>query len=476
MNAWLSGTSWRVLLLGVVALTASWGTVGAAVYEVGPGHSLKEPGEVPWESLMPGDLVQIHWRAEPYRSKWVICRRGTEEAPIVVRGVAGPEGQLPVIDGRDAITRPQLNYWHEERSIIKIGGANEPPDLFPGHIVIENLEIRSGREPYFFTGRKGRTAYKDLAAAIFISKGEHIAIRNCVLHDCGNGFMTSAQTRDVLLEGCHVYGNGVEGSVYMHNIYTSSQGMTFQYNRLDPLRPGCPGNNLKDRSSGLVVRYNRIQGGNRQLDLVDAEDSEELRNDPAYWRTLVYGNLLIENQVEDNNQIVHYGGDSGRKQWYRPGTLYFYNNTVISYRASTTTLVRMSSDAQRVHAFNNILYATAGGRYLALTAGRGELIVENNWLPEGVAWVAGRRGEDLSTNLLGTDPGFRDLGRGDFRLREDSPACGKGRELPEALLPDFAVSRQYVLESLHLPRGRTGLPGVAAPDLGALECHSYGGR
>jgi hypothetical protein len=63
--------------------------------------------------------------------------------------------------------------------------------------------------------------------------------------------------------------------------------MVYQFNHFGPLRANCPGNNLKDRSAGTVIRYNWIEGGNRQLDLVDAEDSAELRNHPSYSRTLM---------------------------------------------------------------------------------------------------------------------------------------------------------------------------------------------
>src|SRR6185436_15373913 len=118
-----------------------------AVYAVGPGQPLATIADVPWATLAPGDTVLIHWRAQPYREKWVICRQGTGEAPITVRGVAGPGGELPVIDGRDATTSASLNFWNEQRGVIKIGGANNPPDTMPRHITIENLEVRSGRPP-----------------------------------------------------------------------------------------------------------------------------------------------------------------------------------------------------------------------------------------------------------------------------------------------------------------------------------------
>lgn len=133
---------WSLLISAIPVFSPH---ASAKDYVVGPQAPLNELEEVPWESLEPGDKVLIHARKEPYRSKWVICRRGTTDQPIVVMGIANSSGQRPVIDGRDALTRSSLNFWSERRGIIKIGGANRPADLIPAHITIANLEIRSAR-------------------------------------------------------------------------------------------------------------------------------------------------------------------------------------------------------------------------------------------------------------------------------------------------------------------------------------------
>src|SRR5258707_603140 len=98
----------------------------AGEYEVGSGKKCAALADVPWEKLAPGDVVSIHWRAEPYREKFVLCVCGTEEKPIVIHGVPNEKGELPVLDGRDASTPKALDYWGGERSVIKIGGANKP--------------------------------------------------------------------------------------------------------------------------------------------------------------------------------------------------------------------------------------------------------------------------------------------------------------------------------------------------------------
>ena len=127
-------TPLRKLLTGISVGALFCGTAipgAASDYDVGsePGM-LANIGDVPWESLAPGDWVLIHWRAEPYREKWVICRRGTAENPIVVSGIPGPGGELPVIDGRNATTRLALSYWNEVRGVVKIGAPVCRPTLF----------------------------------------------------------------------------------------------------------------------------------------------------------------------------------------------------------------------------------------------------------------------------------------------------------------------------------------------------------
>src|SRR5690606_6988123 len=107
----------RRRLIACAAWAALAPAAGAAVYDVGPAQPLAAIGEVPWHLLEPGDEVRIHWRAEPYREKWVIGRSGTAQAPIVVRGIPGPNGERPVIRGDGATTPDPLDYTGEARSV-----------------------------------------------------------------------------------------------------------------------------------------------------------------------------------------------------------------------------------------------------------------------------------------------------------------------------------------------------------------------
>ena len=462
-----------VFRLPMLAALWFWPAVAhGVVYEVGEGRQFSEIGEVPWETLAPGDRVDIHWRSVPYAAKWVIARRGTESQPITIQGVPGPSGQLPVIEGRNARTRRELNYWHGPRSVIKVGGANQPADTYPAWIIIQNLEVRGGRPPFSFTGSGGAEKYAENAAAIFIEKGEHIAIRGCTLHDSALGLGVSAQSREILVENCHLYDNGLEGSVYQHNSYTSAAGMTYQFNRFGPLRAGCPGNNLKDRSAGLTVRGNWIAGGNRLLDLVDAEDNAALRADPRYRETFVYGNVLIKPAAAGSNQLVQYGGDSGRTEWYRKGVLYFYNNTLVSHRRDTTIMFRLATNEERVDCRNNIVQLAEHDGKLALLSAHGVLELNRNWLPND--WRNSHdqlQGRVVSVGRVvgGKSPGFVDEAIEDFRLGPDSACIGAGAPLHPHALFGHALTRQYVRHQSSQTRISDGRNRDRSLDLGAFE-------
>lgn len=467
----------RISLLSLfraLLIVTGWGTTAAmaTVYDVGPELSYTSIGSVPWESLGAGDQVNIHWRAEPYREKWVIGRSGTEESPIVVRGVANAEGDLPVISGENATTRQALNYTNEERGLIKVGSANipsVPDDTVPKYIVIENLELRSARYPYNFTGDSGQSAiYTNNAASIYVEKAQNLTIRNCIIHDSGNGIFVGAfngMTRDILIEHNHIYDNGIVDSIYQHNTYTEALNITYQYNHMGPLRTGTKGNNLKDRSAGLTVRYNWIENGNRQLDLVD---SSTLADSSNYRETYVYANILLEADDLGNSQIVHYGGDSGTENNYRKGTLYFFNNSLISRRSGNTTVLRLSTDDETAEMFNNILYTTATGNRLALVASSGYLNLSHNWIKAGFS--TSHSSYDISqlsddeTTITGSEPGFTDPGADDFSLLVTSPARDSGITVDAAGVSGHPLDLQYVVHQKVKERTPDG-----ALDRGAFE-------
>ena len=438
-------------------------------YPVGPGQAYEAIGDVPWADLGAGDTVRIFWRDEPYREKFLVQGQGTEAAPIVVCGVAGPDGQRPVIDGDQATTSADMGYATvagEARAVIHVSlGGDDEWGYKPSYVVIQGLHVRNAHYQHEFTGTDGATVpYTENAAGIFVERGEHVTVRDVELESNGNGLFVASgdseevRSRDILLERSYVHDNGTPdvGADRRHNIYTEADGMVFQFNEIGPLAPGALGAALKDRSTGTVVRYNRITGGSRSLDLVDAEDSAPLAlADPDYRTTLVYGNVIVNDAAVHGpilSNMIHYGGDSGRTESYRKGTLYFFHNTVV-VRADqdeasgagqwATSLFDLDTADETAVIDDNVFFVravTPGAAPTATAWGReaGTILLGANWASPGMTeWrntdgVGGGTiaGLDAVITDAANGPGFVDEPAGTSRPRSGARSSTPRRTSP----------------------------------------------
>ena len=305
---------------------------------------LKTPADAldfDWTALTPGSLIELCWNPDPYRIKVTLDTHGTREKQLILRGLPGPEGQRPIIDGDGA---RQMNKVPglEQNCLVGIHGD---------WITVEGLEIRNANGHHSYTDLEGgKHIFNGGARAIFFDAGSHVTIRNNDLHHCGNGLFSYAPTFDMLVEYNYIHENGVpsteakfdfttkQRSMLDHNSYCATVRTTYQFNHYGPLLHDAWGYNLKDRGSGTVIRYNVIHGGRRPISLDDGQDDVELiTKQPDYNDTYVFGNVLIKRKDADNlrlwgdDEIIHFGGDD--KSWmYRSGTLFFYHNTVVTYR------------------------------------------------------------------------------------------------------------------------------------------------
>jgi MYXO-CTERM domain-containing protein len=443
------GNTTRRILLGTVG-SLVLGTVtreaGAVDYEVGPGQTYANITDVPLGSLQPGDNVLIHWQADPYRETFGIDRAGTADQPITVRGVPNAQGALPAIDGENSSS----GYGSHARGLIHVSGN-------AAYVVIENLELRNAHADYGFP---------DNAASVFAPEGSNLTFRNLDIHHSGNGFFTWVYSSNVLVEGCHIHDNGNVGSLYEHNIYTESDGIIFQYNRIMPLMTGAGGNNLKDRSTGLVVRYNWIEGGNRALDLVESEDGSW---DHTEGPDLVYGNVLIKHEDTGQSQVVHFGGDNAGIPEDRT-FLYFYHNTVYSDRPDGTTLFFVNAAAE-VDAHNNIFYGPNATVELIDPDDSSAATLElgNNWISSGYVVGSSQATINGEGNLItGSDPGLAAVPT-DFTPTAGSPPVDAGTALPSGVSA-YPADREYLAQGESRARTDSG-----NPDLGAYALDSAGG-
>jgi len=418
------------------------------VYKVWPGQEFSDLNQIPRENIQKSTIILVNYRPEPYKNKFIINVSATEDQPFVLLWIADSDGNLPKIDWNNATTRTELDYRNEERSLIKIWWSSKPSEnIKPNWIYIENFDIYGARDGAGFTDDGGnKKSYSKNATCIHLEYGNHVFIKNNNIHDCSNWIFTTHFTDNIVIQWNNIWNNGNINDGYCHNTYTESQNIVYENNFMGDLLAGSKWTNLKDRSAGTIIRYNWIEGGNRQLDLVETTH-EELLNLPQYDETFIYGNILIEKRDEWNQQIMHYGGDGDNKNFYRKWDLYFFNNTVISKRSNYTTLINLSLNEANLFASQNIIYTTAGPKNFALSDGRGNISLKNNILPPewknthnaSFEWTVNSIDNIETSNIW-----FINIWQNNFHLNENSIAKNKWTTPPKSVSFEFWKNGQTI--------------------------------
>lgn len=485
-----------------IAATSACARGSGRDYQVGPGAGqLATIGEVPWNSLGAGDTVRIFWRPTPYKEKFLITGHGSKGAPIRVCGVKGPNGERPIIDGKNATTGSKIDFGtqllFQSRNVIIIKGKAGDYEDRPEYIEIEGLEITGQHATYSFKDNTGTSRPYDKAnfgACLWIERGHHVVVRDNVIHDCTNGIFSRSidpdrpgneflTTKDLLISRNSIYDCGVVGGDHEHTSYIQSIGVVYELNHYGPLRAGAKGGALKDRSVGTVVRYNFIEDGARSLDLVEAEDfGKTATANPAYRTTFVYGNVI--RAKGPGGTAIHYGGDHyGAKpteHWgeplFRKGTLYFFNNTVLFTGTGSFAVFDLATTDERAEVFNNVFYGENAQIVLRGSWGEGDsptyvaggkINLGRNWIKSG--WLPNHASNPLAGSVL--------TGTENVIVGADAPIDSKtfapvaGSPIIDRAMPLPPVAAPYVVEYEWDPTlvGAKRTTKGAAPDLGAIE-------
>ncbi|MFA5963388.1 MAG: hypothetical protein WC804_05175 [Sphingomonas sp.] len=439
-------------------------------YDVGPGKPYTALSQLPWSTLKGCDTVRIYPKANyAAYNEMILVSGGTDLAPTApnrfLRILGMPDqvtGILPIIDGTDATQletlpgqAPRMLRYHDNGSsspilhklgLVMVGpqqgyGYHNGP---AGYISIENLELRNARydQPYTsgFTGLTDK--YHSFATCLYVEAAAHLVVKGNILHGCSNGLFINSKngaleelSQDILIENNLFYNNGnapvagVTGGSSEHHSYTEARDITFQYNYFGPVAPGAYGDCIKDRSSGLVVRYNSFASNcGLKLNLEDPTGGQTLiSGDSGYATTYVYGNLIDIPASYTNTQLVLYGGDSGQTGAYRQGTLYFYNNTMVvagdgANAYPDALLFFLMQPSARAEVWNNVFYAapaTPGhqGKAMAMAyAGAGAVNLSNNWMSTTVAatWLGHAAPATVTgwaaNTIASGSPGFQNQG------------------------------------------------------------------
>lgn len=465
-------------------------------FDVGPGQPYATLKAVPWLSLLPCDTVNIHYSPTPYRDIIFLGSRGRANKWITIRGVPGPNGELPILDGANAVM-PQgtgANSWTDTAGMIIVmapdGSVVDRSGQYkPGYLHISGLKIRHARPPHQVTNLRGeKVTWGAFSAGIYINGGEQVAITGCELTANGLGLFANStageqfQTRNLLIARNHFHDNSNVGSFSEHNAYTEGIGTVYEYNYFGNILAGSYGDNIKERSAGIVFRYNHIEGGADLIALRDPESNveHEMIQLDAWGEKLVsaafiYGNTFVTRDYVQGI-IGHGDGSMGTGLQPRDGRLYFYNNRVVSmvdnegfWRNNTyfeTQGVALfdllnTRSPTTVVALNNLLYATsrtagATPAPIALFYWQGRAEFDANWtnhfiqvsdpyggtnLATGSKWdgrnlLTGTQIDGAEANGLtrsSASPGFVDAANGNYLTTASSPYANLQATYPLAI-------------------------------------------
>ncbi|MGC4121198.1 MAG: right-handed parallel beta-helix repeat-containing protein [Myxococcales bacterium] len=494
--------------------TAVSAPAGSKTYEVGPGKAYEEPDTVPWGALAEGDVVNIYFRAAPYR--WKLCLRGqgTQQKPIVVNGVTDATGQRPKFDFNGARTASGCNpgggddvfntasEWSLEdyAGIVIRAGVSDDWGTKPKWLQIKNLELTGAAPGNSFTNLLGQnTPYVDSPAGIWIQPSADVLVENCVIYDHAFGVFTMAKNGSldeacerITLRNNRIWGNGRDGSYYEHNVYMQSTNPIVEGNYFGPTRPLSEGSTYKSRSSGEIFRYNYVEASARAVDWVYSEDQTPgIATQADYGTDFAYGNVIVNDCALGKcaSQPIHYGGDNLGEQEdeateFVPDTpyrshLYFFNNTVVN-RTTTQDAWRafvfdLSLRTTTVDAWNNVFSFTGDTNFSWVqSAGRLNLAGTNLFFG---ADVADARDTALAVNytvtkgaaLKNLDPKF--VSATDLHPGAGSAALDQATGLPAGIAPPSAYVQVPVsMEPSLKANGMTARTQKgAALDLGAFE-------
>ena len=451
-------------------------------YHVGPGQQYAELDEVPWLSLGPGDVVNIHHRAEPYRTKIGLRAQGTADAPVVLNGVTDAKCNRPVISGQNARTARDAvaqNFFSKQYSepyglIFIYKSRDQAWGSRPKHIRIANLKLTGAHKDNTYTGMDGTPArYVGGAAAIYAIVVEDLTVENCEITRNGNGIFVNSRSdeeasRGVFIRHNRIWDNGNVGSWFEHNLYVQTARSLYEGNYIGQLVPGAKGSSMKDRSSASVVRYNHIVAAARAIDLVEIEGGvKPVLNDPLYPQAWVYGNLIVNdfrNPGHSSVKLIHWGGDNDER-YFRNGTLHFFHNTVMHSSAQAEAwymaLFDMPTGRQTVRLRDNLLI-NQGTTQMRLGHEAGTIEFD------GTHWISQDWAEAAPTSIVKVvRRGKLIEGRTAGLGSDGRPRAGSaGADLAAATATDLPpVTHQFAAPAGIVRRPVTG----KAPDLGAFE-------
>ncbi len=333
----VTGAPAVVAIDGFTNVTQALDATGTGTrYDVGGGNYFAmELSQVPWQSLQPGDVVNIYYRTTPYRHKVLLSEQGTAVNPIVVNGVTSASGERPTIDAQDAVSvNPEEWNSDFESALIMINKRNTTGTYGENakYYLIQGLHLTGVRSTNSYTHNGVVTNYPDAGRAIWSAGGQYVTLQGMVIDNCGSGvFIQAADDPGALSKAWTIRGSKFENNGSGdrdHQIYFQAVSDPGEYNIVEgnyfgPPTVGQLVAQLKVRATGAIIRYNWFNSSARTIDLVEAQDAipawmyDHYTNQEIldYYRTsYIYGNVFVNdfNATSGSASVrpLHFGADS----------------------------------------------------------------------------------------------------------------------------------------------------------------------
>ena len=424
------------ITLGIAMLG---GTAGATTYPVGASRTYHSPCDlvkpVGGVVLQPGDIIEVD--PGTYTDACQLTASGTEQAPIIMRGVPGPR---PVFDA----TGLDLS-----------GSGSVPRAIFQwtngSYWQVSHLELT-----------KAANASNN-GSGFRLTAGAHdVTFDDMSIHDNQDGAQSDGVSV-ITISNSDIYANGANDG-QSHNLYLQGEVVRLVGNHIHDSHGG---QNIKLRTRYIEIIGNYVENaGNYEVDLIQSANTA-MPNANA----VLIGNVFVRATSSDNNsQTILFGTDNANDPvGSRNGALYAIGNTFILRNASNQLFHVLTTTPApaptHVYLYDNIVYATVAGTKLtsdATTAGY--VTGSNNFIMDGIGGLPA----GLTATVGGTNPGF--AGSDDYHLASGSPAIDVGLAQPQntkgtGTKLDGAPPRQPTPPIGSEPRYVVG----AGVDLGAFE-------
>ncbi len=381
------------LVLGGIAGLAS--TAFATTYQVGATRTYHSPcALVSAVALQPGDVIEVD--AGTYQEACQLTASGTEQAPIVMRGVAGPR---PVFDatGLDLSGSGQV-----PRAIFQFTNAS--------YWQVSHLELTKAAN-----GSNNGSGFR-------LTAGAHdVTFTDMSIHDNQDGAQSDGPSV-ITIQDSDIYANGANDG-QSHNLYLQGDVVRLIGNHI---HDSVGGQDIKLRTRYVELLGNYVEnGGNYEVDLIQGPLTTMNAN------AVLIGNVFVRKEAADNNsQTILFGTDNPNDTTpSRNGALYAIANTFVLRNASNRLFHVLTSTpapaATHVYLYGNIVYATVAGTQLTADAATaGYVSGSNNFIADGIGGVPAA----LTATVTGADPGF--AASDDYHLAPGSPAIDVGAAQP----------------------------------------------